>query len=91
MNNLLTLILSNALALESKVLSPNNTVPWPGNVTNGFTLFLYSASLSDWLGLKDNLVIPKICPLLNPAGENHASLSESVLAITPAVCEQEGM
>ena len=40
MNNLRTLILSNALGLLRRVLSPNRTVPSPGNVTIGLTLFL---------------------------------------------------
>ena len=44
-NNLLTLILSNALGADKPVLSPNNTVPWPGNVTTGLILALYNSSL----------------------------------------------
>ena len=35
MNNLLTLILSNALGFARAVLSPNNTVPLPGKATTG--------------------------------------------------------
>ena len=38
MNNLLTLILSNALGDERPVLSPNRTVPVPGKVTIGLIL-----------------------------------------------------
>ena len=38
MNNLLTLILSNALGELNPVLSPNNTVPCPGKVTIGLIL-----------------------------------------------------
>ena len=40
MNNLLTLILSNAEGLLNKVLSPNNNVPCPGSDTIGLTLAL---------------------------------------------------
>ena len=39
-NNLLTFILSNALGLARSVLSPNRTVPSPGNVVIGLTPFL---------------------------------------------------
>ena len=80
MNNLLTLILSNAEGDVNAVLSPNNTVPWPGNVTTGLTLARYKISLSAASGLKDNLIAPLTPPLLYPAGENHASLSRSDLA-----------
>ena len=45
MNSLLTLILSNAEGADKPVLSPNNTVPCPGNVATGFTLALYNSSL----------------------------------------------
>ena len=74
MNNLRTLILSNADGVDNAVLSPNNTVPWPGNVVTGLTLALYKSSLDACLGLNATLVIPIYCPLENPAGEIHASL-----------------
>ena len=45
MNNLLTLILSNALGEVKPVLSPNSTVPCPGKVTTGLILFGYKVSL----------------------------------------------
>ena len=73
MNNLRTLILSNAEGLLSRVLSPNNIIPCPGKETNGFTLPLYNVSLSALLGLYANLVTPNSCPRFTPAGENHAS------------------
>jgi hypothetical protein len=44
-NNLRTLTLSNAEGAANPVLSPNNTVPCPGNVVTGFTLALYNSSL----------------------------------------------
>ena len=59
MNNLLTLILSNAEGLVRPVLSPNNTVPWPGKVTIGLILARYKSSLDDCEGLNASLVIPK--------------------------------
>ena len=59
MNNLLTLILSNAEGEVSAVLSPNNTVHWPGKVTIGLILARYKSSLDDCEGLKASLVIPK--------------------------------
>ena len=40
MNNRLTLILSKALGAANPVLSPKRTVPIPGKVTTGLTLFL---------------------------------------------------
>ena len=73
MNSLLTLILSNAEGDVNAVLSPNSTVPCPGNVTIGLILARYRSSLLDCFGLKASLVIPKYCPLENPAGENHGS------------------
>ena len=51
MNSLLTFILSNALGADNPVLSPNKTVPCPGNVTTGFILALYKSSLCVLLGL----------------------------------------
>ena len=51
MNNLLTLILSNAEGVDNAVLSPKSSVPWPGNVTIGLTLALYKSSLEDCEGL----------------------------------------
>ena len=44
-NYLLTLILSNADALLSPVLSPNSITPAPGIFAIGFTLALYKVSL----------------------------------------------
>ena len=41
------------------VLSPNNTVPCPGNVTIGLILARYSSSLDAFLGLNASLVIPR--------------------------------
>ena len=84
MNNLRTLILSNAEGLLNKVLSPNSNVPCPGNDTIGLTLALYNVSLSAFLGLNASFVTLRSCPLLTPAGENHASATESVLAHNPA-------
>ena len=46
-NNLLTLILSNADAVDCKVFCPNTTTPLPGNVAIGFTLPVYKLSLLD--------------------------------------------
>ena len=86
MNNLRTLILSNADGLLSRVLSPNNIIPCPGKETNGFTLPLYNVSLSALLGLYANLVTPNSCPRFTPAGENHASATFEALAHKPATC-----
>ena len=61
MNNLRTLILEKALeSLAASVLSPNNTVPCPENVTTGLTLALQSKSLSAYVGLNASFVTPKI-------------------------------
>ena len=84
MNNLLTCILSNARGADNPVLSPNNTVPCPGNVTTGFILALYKSSLCVLLGLKASLTAPLIIPLLSPAGQYHASAIKSVIAERPA-------
>ena len=59
MNNLLTLILSNAEGVVNAVLSPKRTVPCPGNVTIGLILALYKSSLDDCDGLNASFVIPK--------------------------------
>src|SRR5210317_2323423 len=90
MNNLLTFILSNALGFDNPVLSPNNTVPCPGNVATGFTLALYNSSLCALVGLNANLTAPLMIPLLKPAGENHESAIKSVLAARPAVSPFNG-
>ena len=74
-NNLRTLILLNADSLDSKVLSPNNWVPFPGNVTTGFTPAWYKVSLWVLFGENPNLTTFLIWPLEAPAGENHASWS----------------
>ena len=58
-NSLLTLILSNADALLSPVLSPNSITPAPGIFAIGFTLFLYSVSLCPFVGVHAKDVIPK--------------------------------
>ena len=50
MNNLLTLILSNAEGVLSAVLSPKRTVPLLGNVTIGLILALYKSSLMIAMG-----------------------------------------
>ena len=47
--------------------------------------------LSPFVGVNDNAVMPKYCPLLEPAGENQAALLISVAAIIPAVEEDAGM
>ena len=59
-NNLLTLILSNALGFESAVLSPKRTVPWPGKVTTGLTLAGYRISLCALFGLNASFTAPRI-------------------------------
>ena len=58
-NNLLTLILSNADALLSPVLSPNSITPEPGIFAIGFTLFLYKESLCPFVGVHASEVIPR--------------------------------
>ena len=58
-NNLLTLIRSNALGFDNAVLSPKRTVPSPGNETIGLTLAGYSSSLCVFDGLNANLTAPK--------------------------------
>ena len=63
-NNLLTLILSNALGLLSAVLSPKSVTPWPGKLTTGLTLARYNLSLSAFFGLYDNLIAFLTPPLL---------------------------
>ena len=68
MNNLLTLILSKALGLARPVLSPNNTVPWPGKVATGLILFGYNSSICVFVGLNASLTAPLTTPLLKPAG-----------------------
>src|SRR6056300_132599 len=88
--SLLTFILSNALGADKPVLSPNNTVPCPGNVATGFTLALYKTSLCVFVGLYANLTAPLITPLLKPAGENHESAIKSVLAAKPAISPFNG-
>src|SRR5210317_2293804 len=89
-NNLLTLILSNADGALNPVLSPNRTVPCPGKVTTGLILFLYNSSLCVFDGLYANLTAPLITPLLKPAGENHESAIKSVLAAKPAISPFNG-
>ena len=90
MNNLLTLILSNALGEVKPVLSPNNTVPCPGKVTTGLILAGYKTSLCALLGLNANLTTLLIIPLFNPAWENQVSLVISVLAHRPAISPFNG-
>ena len=63
-NNLLTLILSNALGLVKAVLSPKRVTPWPGKLTTGLTLARYKRSLSACVGLKESLIAPLTPPLL---------------------------
>lgn len=89
-NNLLTFILSNADGVDNPVLSPNNTVPWPGKVTTGLILALYNSSLCVLAGLKASLTAPLITPLLKPAGENQESAIISVLAANPAISPFNG-
>ena len=90
MNNLLTLILSKALGLARPVLSPNNTVPWPGKVATGLILFGYNSSLCVFVGLNASLTAPLTTPLLKPAGENQLSAIRSVLAAKPAMSPLSG-
>ena len=58
-NSLLTLILSNADALLSPVLSPNSITPEPRIFAIGFTLFLYRESLYPFVGVHAKEVIPR--------------------------------
>src|SRR5210317_295117 len=90
MNSLLTLILSNAEGADNPVLSPNNTVPCPGNVATGFTLALYNSSLCVLVGLNASFTTPLTIPLLKPAGEYQASATKSVLAASPAMSPFNG-
>ena len=90
MNNLRTLILSNAEDLNCRVLSPYKSVPCPGKATIGLTPTLYRSSLSTCLGLNANLVTFLILPLVVPAGLNHASATLSAFAESPAIETEAG-
>ena len=50
-NNLRTLMRSNALGFDCAVLSPYKIVPWPGNEQIGFILARYKMSLLAFCGL----------------------------------------
>ena len=90
MNSLLTLIRSNALGFASAVLSPNNTVPWPGKDTTGLIRAGYRISLCALVGLNASLTAPRICPLLKPPGEKNGSATVSVFAHRPAISPFSG-
>ena len=90
MNKRRTLILSNADACASNVLSPNSTVPCPGNVTTGLTPAAYRTSRSALRGLNANLITFLTCPREKPAGEYQGSLCASERAIMPAVSPFSG-
>ena len=75
MNNLRTLILSNADGFTNCVLSPKRIVPSPGNETTGLTCDWYNLSRSAFFGLKGSFTTPLIWPLVNPPGEKKGSRS----------------
>ena len=85
------MILSNAEGLASFVLSPNSITPAPGILAIGLTPALYKVSLCGLVGVNDIDVIPKYCPLRDPAGENQGALFKSVAAMIPAVEEAAGI
>src|SRR3990170_138032 len=72
-NNLRTLILSNADGFSRRVLSPNKYTPRPGVDTTGLHPTLYRLSLSALAGLYASLTEFLIIPLLRPAGDHQGS------------------
>ena len=69
-NNLLTLILSNADALSCNVFCPNATIPCPGKEAIGFTLFSLSTSCH---------YVQHVCILFDTFSFVKAATSDTVL------------
>jgi hypothetical protein len=84
-NNLLTLIRSNADALVCNVFWPNTTTPDLGNAVIGLTLSAYNVSLDAFGKLKDVLSTVGNAPLFRPAGANQGSPTLSLNAYTPGI------
>ena len=74
MNRRRTLILSKAEDLPKAVLSPNKTIPAPGEKITGLTLAEYNLSLSACEGLYASFTALRIAPLVVPPGENQGKL-----------------
>ena len=89
-NSLRTFTLSNAVALVCNVFCPNTTVPFPGNVANGFTLPKYSVSRSAGDNFLSACITPPTPPLLNPPGANHSAPILSFVAYTPGIAVDAG-
>ena len=89
-NNLLTLILSNAVALSCNVFWPQIQTPVAGNVAIGLILESYNTSLSAWFNLiLASITFPNI-PLFKPAGANHSAAILSEAAIAPGTITDGG-
>ena len=88
-NNLRTLILSNAEALFWSVFWPHAQTPTPGNVAIGLILFSYKVSLSVCVKFLSAL-IAVIPPLLSPAGAYHSAATVSLYDITPGITTDGG-
>ena len=89
-NNLRTLILSNAVDLSWNVFWPQIQTPVCGNVAIGLIFSLYKRSLSDWFNLTlASSTLPKT-PLFKPAGANHSAAILSEAAIAPGTITDGG-
>ena len=89
-NNLRTLILSNAEDLNWSVFWPQIQTPVCGNVAIGLILASYNWSLSDWFNLiLASNTFPNT-PLFKPAGANHSACKASLAAIAPGTTTDGG-